>query len=230
MVLVLLEGAEEYWLSWMATLDKAARGPGVLRAPRVGPMSMLTALTLGHSEPIRVAFERRRRYADPSQFEAAALNDSVRLLSLLLLMILTGCAGLPNRDPLFIDVAGIEPLPGEGMELNLAVSIRIQNPNDLPVEYTGVALQVDLNGRSLASGVSDRIGTVPRYGERCFAIPVTISAFDVARQIFAYLSAENQNEVHYRVRGKLEGGFFGTRRFSDEGSFTLPQPMGSVPR
>lgn len=153
----------------------------------------------------------------------------LRSLLVLGLCGLAGCTGLPNRDPLFIDVAGIEPLPGEGMELNLAVRIRVQNPNDVPVEYSGVALRVDLNGRNLASGVSDRIGTVPRYGENVFTIPVTISAFDMARQILAYVNAENPNEVRYRVRGKLEGGWFGTRRFSDEGTFTLDRAV-SLPQ
>ena len=70
-----------------------------------------------------------------------------------------------NRDPLNIDVAGIDPLPSEGLELRLAVKVRIQNPNDASVEYTGTALSLDLNGHKLASGVSDEVGTVPRYGE-----------------------------------------------------------------
>ena len=138
--------------------------------------------------------------------------------------VVGACAGLPNRDPLYVNVANVEPLPGEGLELTLAVTLRIQNPNDTPVEYTGAALQVDLNGRSLATGVSDRVGVVPRYGETVFTIPVTISAFDMARQVFAFVNSENPDEVRYRVRGKLEGGLFGTRRFRDEGSFTLSAP------
>lgn len=146
----------------------------------------------------------------------------VRILSLLCLGLgLAACAGLPNRDPLVIDVAGIEPLPGEGMELNLAVRIRVQNPNDVAVNYTGAALALDLNGRNLASGVTDQIGTVSRYGEAVFTIPVTISAFDMARQVFGFMNNENPGEVRYRVRGKLEGGIFGTRRFRDEGVFQL---------
>jgi LEA14-like dessication related protein len=115
------------------------------------------------------------------------------------------------------------------MELNLAVKIRVQNPNDLPVQYTGAALALDLNGRNLATGVTAELGTVPRYGEAVFTIPVTISAFDMARQIFAFMNPENQNQIRYRVRGKLEGGFFGTRRFSDEGVFELPA-SARVPR
>jgi LEA14-like dessication related protein len=136
--------------------------------------------------------------------------------------VLCGCATLANRDPLNIDVAGIEPLPGEGLELRLAVTVRVQNPNDFAMEYTGAALALDLNGRKLASGVSDAVGTVPRYGESVFTIPVTISAFNMVRQVLGFVNDENPNEVRYRVRGKLEGGLFGTRRFDDEGSFDLP--------
>jgi LEA14-like dessication related protein len=152
-----------------------------------------------------------------------------RLAVLSLLVTVAACANLPQRDPLFIDVAGIEPLAGEGMELNLAVRIRVQNPNDSAVEYDGVALALDINGRTLASGVSDDMGVVPRYGEKVFTIPVTISAFDVARQVFGVMNAEDPNEVRYLVRGKLEGGLFGTRRFDDEGTFRLAPPARSMP-
>ena len=107
----------------------------------------------------------------------------------------------------------------EGAELRLLVSIRIQNPNDSPVEYDGAAIDLDVNGRRLASGVSDDVGTIPRYGEAVLAMPVTISAFNVARQIIGVLNRPNVDEVSYRLRGKLEAGFLGTRRFTYEGSF-----------
>ena len=144
--------------------------------------------------------------------------------SLLLLLgsCFAGCSTLPNRDPLSIDVAGIEPLPGEGLELRLAVRVRIQNPNDTPIDYSGAALNLDLNGRKLATGVSDVTGTVPRYGEAVLEIPVTISALSMARQVLGFTNEQGQRDVSYTVRGKLEGGVFGTRRFTDEGTFELP--------
>ena len=152
----------------------------------------------------------------------AAVKQSL-LIPFVAWSLLAGCASLqPNSDPLTINVAGIKPLPGEGLELRLAVRVRIQNPNDMPVEYTGAALALDLNGRKLASGVSSAIGTVPRYGEAVLTIPVTISAFDMARQVLGFATAPNERDVRYRVRGKLEGGWFGTRRFTDEGTFELP--------
>jgi LEA14-like dessication related protein len=145
------------------------------------------------------------------------------LLPLLGLSALVGCGSLPTTDPLNVSVASVDPLPGEGLELRLAVRLRIQNPNDAAVEYTGVALDFDLNGRNLASGVSAEIGTLPRYGEALLTIPVTISAFDMARQVFGFATREpNDDQVAYRVRGKLEGGWFGTHRFTHSGTFELP--------
>jgi LEA14-like dessication related protein len=138
---------------------------------------------------------------------------------------LSACATWPNRDPLTIDVAGFESLPGEGMELRLLVKVRVQNPNDAAVDYSGVALTLDLNDIRLASGVSDDVGTVPRYGESIFAIPVTISAFDMARHALALTNTSERDDVTYRVEGKLQGGLFGTRRFIDEGTFQLNDEM-----
>ena len=137
--------------------------------------------------------------------------------------LLAGCASLPHRDPLQIDVAGIEPLPGEGMELRLVVKLRIQNPNDSAIDYRGAALQLSLNGRRLASGVSDVSGTVPRYGERVVTIPVTVSALDMARLIA--LLGDGQPDWRYRVEGKLEGGLFGTRRFGHSGTLDLSRQL-----
>jgi len=114
------------------------------------------------------------------------MGTAVRTATSLLLLCSLGlgaCSALPNRDPLNIDVAGIEPLQGEGLELRLAVRVRIQNPNDSDIEYSGAALNLDLNGRKLASGVSAAMGTVPRYGEAVLEIPVTISALSMVISI-----------------------------------------------
>lgn len=159
------------------------------------------------------------------------MRPPLKAVSLLALSLMTGCAALPNSDPLTVSVANIEPLQGEGLELRLAVTVRVQNPNDAAIEYTGAALSLELNGRKLANGVSSTVGTVPRYGETTFTVPVTISAFDMVRQALGFIGDEPTREVRYRVRGKLEGGIFGTRRFTDEGTLELPEasPAGAAP-
>lgn len=137
------------------------------------------------------------------------------------LLVMSGCASLSTRDPLKVSVAGVESLAGEGLELRFKVKLRVQNPNDTPIEFDGVALDLEVNGRDLASGVSDQKGTVPRYGESVLTIPLNVSAYSAIRQAINFGSTDFQKEVPYTVRGKLAGGLFGTVRFSDSGKINL---------
>lgn len=142
----------------------------------------------------------------------------------LLAALLAACASLPSHDPLNVTVAGIESLPGEGMELRLLVKLRVQNPNDAPVDYDGVAVNIDVMGRSFASGVSDEAGTVPRFGEAVVGVPVTVSLMRMVRQVVGMLDGQPVERVTYSLSGKLSGkGLFDTQRFSSTGDFALPQ-------
>jgi LEA14-like dessication related protein len=72
------------------------------------------------------------------------------MLSLLLLS-LSACALFPNRDPVNINVVGLEPLPSQDLEVRFAIKIRVQNPNETAIDYNGIALDLEVNGHSLAS-------------------------------------------------------------------------------
>ena len=135
--------------------------------------------------------------------------------------ITASCASLQGRDPLQVTVAGIEPLEGQGMELRLLVKLRVQNPNDAPVEYDGVAVEMNLQGKTFATGVSDAHGSVPRFGEAIIEIPVTASAFRMARQALGMMNAGG-GPIRYQLTGKLNGSGFGSARFRNEGDFELP--------
>ena len=138
--------------------------------------------------------------------------------------LLTACASMPNRDPLNVTVAGIESLPGEGMELRLLVKLRVQNPNDAPVEFDGVALNLDVQGRTFASGVSAETGVVPRFGEAIVSVPVTVSMLRMVRQVVGMLDGERIEKISYTMSGKLSGPtLFSAHRFAASGDFSLPQ-------
>lgn len=145
-------------------------------------------------------------------------------LILLLALNLGACASLGLRDPLRIDLAGLEPLPGQGLELRFAIKLRVQNPNDSAVDFDGVALELEVNGQPLASGVSDQRGSVPRFGETLISVPVSISAFSAMRQAWGAADQRPGQGLPYVLRGKLAGGLFGTRRFSDSGTLDWPEP------
>lgn len=140
----------------------------------------------------------------------------------LLLLSLSACALFPDRDPLNINVVGIEPLPSQDLEVRFAVTLRVQNPNDSEIDYTGVALDLEVNGRPLASGVSNQTGRLERFSEATLVIPVSVSAFSVLRQTLGLSQNQSLDKLPYVLRGKLAGGLFGTMRFVDRGNLSLP--------
>jgi len=139
-------------------------------------------------------------------------------------LAMSGCASMPHTDPLQVTVAGVEGLPGEGMEMRMLVKLRVQNPNEAPIEYTGVYVKVDVLDSTFATGVSDERGTVAGFGETIVAVPVTVSALRMVRQVIGLLDGQPVDQIHYRMSGKLDGGVFNTHRFESKGEFKLPKP------
>jgi len=148
---------------------------------------------------------------------------SVHAVLMSLLLCLSACSSLPNRDPLKINVVGIEPLQGEGMEVRFTVKIRVQNPNDTILTYNGVALDLDINGQPFASGVSDESGSIGRFSDTVVSVPVSVSAFSVIRQTYGISQMKTLNNMPYILHGKLSGGLFTTMRFVDSGTLKLPR-------
>ena len=137
-------------------------------------------------------------------------------------LALGACTGLALRDPLQVTVGGVEALPGEGLELRMLLKLRVQNPNDMPIDYDGVSVNLDVQGRTFATGVSDASGTVPRFGEAIIEVPVTVSAMRMARQMMGMLDGEPVDRIRYAMSGKLSGAGFSAARFQSQGEFTLP--------
>ena len=137
-------------------------------------------------------------------------------------LLFGGCASLQGREPIQVIIAGVEPLQGEGLELRMLVKLRIQNPNDLPLDFNGVSVQMDVQGKRFATGVSDASGTVPRFGETIVKVPVSISVFRVARQAIGVMTDEYRGKIAYEMTGKLAGPAFNSLRFKSSGELALP--------
>jgi len=137
-------------------------------------------------------------------------------------LLLGACASLPDKDPLQVTVAGIESIPGEGMELRMLVKLRVQNPNQAPIDFSGVYVELDVQGKTFATGVSSEAGTVPAFGEAVVAVPVTVSVLRMVRQVIGVLDGQPVEKIRYEMSGKLSGGVFNTHRFGSSGEFELP--------
>ncbi|MGE8060918.1 LEA type 2 family protein [Pseudomonas sp. NPDC089547] len=154
----------------------------------------------------------------------ARLHRCIRVFLVLLMAYgLAACALFQPRDPVNISVIGIEPLPGQELELRMAVKMRVQNPNESPIDYNGIALNLEVNGQPLAAGVSDQQGHIGRYDEAVIVVPVSITAFSFLRQAYGLGTVDSLKGLPYKLRGKLAGGLLGTVRFTDEGKLDLPK-------
>ena len=142
--------------------------------------------------------------------------------------LLSACAGLTNRTAPRVDLAGIESLPGEGLELRFMLKLRVQNPGDADLRYDGVWAEVELRGQPLASGGAAVTGVVPRFGEAVVLVPVTASGLNLARQAISVLrssrEADGMGMVAYALRGRLGGTGFGGGRFESSGEIDLRAP------
>lgn len=147
-------------------------------------------------------------------------RTALRVLLACGVLVLGGCASLQRHEPIQVIVAGVEPLQGEGLEVRMLLKLRIQNPNEQPLDFNGVSVRMDVQGKRFATGVSDAAGSVPRFGEALVEVPVSISLFHIARQAVGVMTS--RDKLAYEVTGKLAGPAFDSVHFKSHGELKFP--------
>ncbi len=137
-------------------------------------------------------------------------------------LVVGACVSVPRYEPVQVTVADIESLPAEGLELRMMVKLRVQNPNDAPVEYDGVYVKLDVLDKTFATGVSDEHGSIPRFGESIIGVPVTVSTLRMVVGALGTLDGRQIDRINYRLDGRLNGPALGSMRFQLQGEFGLP--------
>lgn len=151
-------------------------------------------------------------------------RPKVRLLLLVMAsaLCLCGCAGLTRPDPPRVSVVGLEPAQSEGLEARLLLKLRVQNPNDSPIAYNGVYVELKVLDKSFASGVSNEAGTVPAFGETVIGVPVSVSVMGILSQAMGLMGGKSVDRLNYELHGKLNTTTAGAVRFSSQGELALP--------
>jgi len=145
----------------------------------------------------------------------------IALVCLACTALLGGCAQFQYK-PVDVFVVGLVPAEGSPLEQRIRVDLRIQNPNDQPIEANGMQIRLDVNGARLARGVSDTAFTIPRLGEATTSIVATTSLFDLAKQVVALSGTQS---FRYVLEGDVfVGGLMRSVSFHSEGEFTPGAP------
>jgi LEA14-like dessication related protein len=78
-----------------------------------------------------------------------------KILLACLVVLVTACVGPALKEPINVDVVGLEPMRSDAMEARFLVKLRVQNPNDQPINFDGLYVELDVRGSRVASGVSN---------------------------------------------------------------------------
>jgi LEA14-like dessication related protein len=136
-------------------------------------------------------------------------------------LALGGCTWPQRTDPPQVTLVGVEPGASQGLEVRMELKLRVLNPNDAPIDFNGIYVQLDLLDKSFASGASNQSGTVPAFGETVVTVPVSVSVLGVARQAMGLFGGQGTGKITYAMHGKLSSTTSGALRFKSQGELNL---------
>ena len=127
------------------------------------------------------------------------------LLLSALTLLLSACASLPagDFDEPVVDVVGLQPVAGSGLEARFAISLRVVNPNSTPLEVKGIYYELDIEGNRLLSGASSEPVTVPGYGEEILRVEASTSMFGSFSLIRELMTNPPDDGLDYALNAKL---------------------------
>jgi LEA14-like dessication related protein len=138
-----------------------------------------------------------------------------RLATLLLLLLLGGCAAFgPRLQAPTLDIAGVELVKGDLFAQQLRARVRVQNPNDRELRVRGITYSITLGGEELGRGLSGSSFVVPALGQAEFDMMVTANLAGTLLRLV---------ELPYELRGEvtLASGVIRTVPFEKRGSLAL---------
>jgi LEA14-like dessication related protein len=143
-----------------------------------------------------------------------------RTASLLLLLVLAGCA-LTRLETPRLQVVGVQVQRSDLFQQQLRVRMRVQNPNDRELPVRSITYQMEVAGESFASGESVQAFVIPALGSTEFDVNVSANA---AGAVLKLLSGGGRlDAVDYRLVGRvmLSSGLLRTIPFEQRGNFKL---------
>ena len=163
-------------------------------------------------------------FQSPRYFLRSVKHWAKILLIPICFLLLNGCSNLPFREALSVNLVNIEPLDSEGLEIRMLVKLRVTNPNSETLNYNGISLKMDVQGKKFATGVTNAEGSIPGFSEGMIRVPISISLIDIARQAYG-VSNDFNGELPYEISGKFGGALIGSSHFNLSGEIVLPPEL-----
>ena len=132
-----------------------------------------------------------------------------------LCLLLAGCATMgPGMEKPTVTVTDLRPGEVKALEAIFFLELRIMNPNDFPLDVSGLNCDLKIDGKHFASGISDVRQEVPAFGTATIPVTVYASMFEMVTsviQIIQEADRQNVKPLSYELAGKVRlrgrGGF-----------------------
>ena len=142
------------------------------------------------------------------------------LFTLLLFLWLTGCGTFGLKKPQ-VSLVDIRPAASTLLEQNFDLTLRLQNPNTVPLRAGGLSFDLSVAGQHMASGVSNQAINVAALGESEIKVRVHTSLGSWLKQLGKALQGDGRLE--YQLQGRLEDlQGIASLPFSSNGEWKLP--------
>ena len=126
-----------------------------------------------------------------------------KIIALLFVILLNGCAALQSAiETPHVTLNNLQVVDMTLLEQRYAVTLRVQNPNPIPLPITGMNFQLDINDAELGRGVTNEAVTVPAYGETLVEVKLVSNLMRIFNQIRGMESGKAQS-LRYRLSGGL---------------------------
>lgn len=140
----------------------------------------------------------------------------------LLALLLTACGSMGLKKPQ-VSLSNIEPGKSTLFEQNFTVTLRIANPNAIPLQASGMDFDLMVGGEKLGGGLSNQPISIPANGEGLVPLQVHTSLAAWIRQLANWQQLPRR-KLGYEIKGQLKDlNGLATLPFSSHGEWQLPQ-------
>ena len=142
---------------------------------------------------------------------------------LLLVMVLSGCAGVTptSYEQPVVSLQTFRILPQTGGAPRFEIGLQVINPNRESLSFEGIFYTVEIEGYRVLAGVSNDLPTVAPYSEAAITLEAGIDLIEGIRLINR-LMMNPRETFHYAFKAKLDpGGFSRSIVVEEEGEINM---------
>jgi LEA14-like dessication related protein len=141
---------------------------------------------------------------------------------LLLMSLLSACASAPRLVAPELEAAGLRLQSVGVLQQQFLLTLRVYNPNSVPLPIEAIDYLFELNGRKMAEGETTVSFSIPSHESRDFDLRLRTDLLSNLRAMSEWLSGKPQ-DLAYRLSGSVsvDVPFVRPFDFVQEGSIPL---------